>query len=547
MDNNMFGNLMNFDLPKDRPSIIKVAGVGGGGSNAVNHMYNQGIRGVDFMVCNTDEQALLASPVPLKIQLGADLTEGRGAGSIPEVGRNAAIENLEDVRSALSQHTKMLFITAGMGGGTGTGAAPIIAQAAREMGILTVGIVTMPFAFEGRRRREQAEKGLAELRKHVDTILVISNEKLREIYSDLSMSRAFAKADDVLSVAAKSIAEIITVSGLVNVDFADVRTVMTDGGNVIMGSAVASGEGRALRAVEEAMSSPLLDDNCIRGARHVLLHITYGTHDLGMDEMSEITNYVQDEAGLSADVIWGSGFDETLGENICVTVVATGFVSKNELAELPAEKSEKIVLNVDAQASVQNENKEVTVSLENPSEIVFEQVDLSLEKNIQPQEETAAQVEYFTLEVESSPAAKTDNPVQDLDLFVDANAAEQPLFTPLAETPVASVETPDTFQPVTDTVPLASFETKSVPAEKEQAREELYRQNERMLRLKEISHKLKSPSGLKDLENEPAYARRNIKLEDHVDNGMISSSSISIDEGGVKVIRENRFLHGNVD
>lgn len=546
MDNNMFGNLMNFDLPKDRPSIIKVAGVGGGGSNAVNHMYNQGIRGVDFMVCNTDEQALLASPVPVKIQLGSDLTEGRGAGSIPEVGRNAAIENLDDVRSALSQHTKMLFITAGMGGGTGTGAAPVIAQAAREMGILTVGIVTMPFVFEGRKRREQAEKGLAELRKHVDTILVISNEKLREIYSDLSMSRAFAKADDVLSVAAKSIAEIITVSGLVNVDFADVRTVMTDGGNVIMGSAVASGEGRALRAVEEAMSSPLLDDNCIRGARHVLLHITYGTHDLGMDEMSEITNYVQDEAGLSADVIWGSGFDETLGENICVTVVATGFVSKNELAELPKEKSEKIVLNVDVQATVQHENKEVT-SVESSSEIVFEQVDFKIEETDTQQVVNSPELEYFTLDLENAPVSNTENPVKGLDLFVDDKAVEQPLFTPLAETPISSVETPDTFQPLTDTVPLASFETKVVSAEKDQTREELYRQNERMLRLKEISHKLKSPSGLKDLENEPAYARRNIKLEDHVDNGMISSSSISVDEDGVKVIRENRFLHGNVD
>jgi cell division protein FtsZ len=412
------------------------------------------------------------------------------------------------------------------------------------MGILTVGIVTMPFAFEGRKRREQAEKGLAELRKHVDTILVISNEKLREIYSDLSMSRAFAKADDVLSVAAKSIAEIITVSGLVNVDFADVRTVMTDGGNVIMGSAVASGEGRALRAVEEAMSSPLLDDNCIRGARHVLLHITYGTHDLGMDEMSEITEYVQDEAGSTADVIWGSGFDETLGENICVTVVATGFVSKNELIEFPVYKSEKVVLNVGESAPA--EVKTTEVSAPSDPQIVFEQIDLNVEKNPAPQEDNSSAVEYFTLEVEGSDQ-KVETAVQGLDLFVDEKAAEQPLFTPLAETPQTPVETTDTFQPVTDTVPLASFETKLVSADKEPTREELYRQNERMLRLKEIAHKLKSPSGLKDLENEPAYARRNIKLEEHFDNGMISSSSISVDEDGVKVIRENRFLHGNVD
>ncbi len=539
MENNMFGNLMSFDLPKERGSIIKVIGVGGGGSNAVNHMYNQGIRGVDFMVCNTDEQALLASPIPVKIQLGADLTEGRGAGSIPEVGRNAALENLEDVRTVLSQNTKMVFITAGMGGGTGTGAAPIIAQAAREMGILTVGIVTMPFAFEGRRRREQAEKGLEDLRKHVDTLLVISNEKLREIYGNLSMSSAFAKADDVLTIAAKSIAEIITVSGIVNVDFADVRTVMTDGGNALMGSALASGEGRALRAVEQAMTSPLLNDNCIRGARHVLLYIAYGTEELGMDEMSEITDFVQDEAGQTADIIWGSGFDETLGDNICVTVIATGFESKANVTDQILKTPSTVVLEVNTPAAVETP---LAPSFEVNSDIVFEEK--KLDEVQAPLAQDLNKVEYLTLSLDDTSEAKSENPAAGLDLFVDE---KEPLFTPLTETPAPVANDADHFVPVTDTVPLASFETKSVAPEQDKSREELYRQSERMMRLKEISHKLKSPSGLKDLESEPAYARRNLKLENNPDNGMISSSSISVDEDGVKVIRENRFLHGNVD
>lgn len=542
MENNIFGGLMNFDLPKEKPSIIKVIGVGGGGSNAVNHMYNQGIRGVDFVVCNTDEQALMASPVPVKIQLGAGLTEGRGAGSIPEVGRNAALENLEDVRAVLSQNTKMVFITAGMGGGTGTGAAPIIAQAAREMGILTVGIVTMPFVFEGRRRREQAEKGLEDLRRHVDTLLVISNEKLREIYGNLSMSSAFAKADDVLTVAAKSIAEIITVSGLVNVDFADVRTVMTDGGNALMGSAVASGEGRALRAVEQAMTSPLLNDNCIRGARHVLLYIAYGSQELGMDEMSEITDFVQDEAGQSADIIWGSGYDETLGDNICVTVIATGFESKADSSPQTPKSTSAVVLELNNRDSAETHSTSVPDS---DSEIVFE------EKKINPMPppltEESPKVEYVTLSLDETFENKSENPAPGLDLFVDEKAKDQPLFTPMIEGPASVADDADHFVPLTDTVPLAPFETKSVEPEKEKSREELYRQNERMLRLKEISHKLKSPSGLKDLESEPAYARRNLKLENNTDNGMISSSSISVDEDGVKLIRENRFLHGNVD
>lgn len=539
MENTMFGNLMNFELPKEKSSIIKVIGVGGGGTNAVNHMFNFGIRGVDFVVCNTDAQSLLASPIPIKIQLGADLTEGRGAGSIPEVGKNAAIENLEDVRTVLSNNTKMVFITAGMGGGTGTGAAPIIAQAAREMGVLTVGIVTMPFMFEGRKRREQAEKGLEELRKHVDTLLVISNEKLRDIYGNLTMSAAFAKADDVLSVAAKSIAEIITVSGHVNVDFADVRTVMTDGGNAIMGSAVASGEGRSLQAVENAMASPLLNDNCIKGARYVLLYISYGSHELGMDEMSEITDYVQDEAGQTADIIWGSGFDESLGEGICVTVIATGFTSNRTVQE--AVTTNKVTLEIETPAPVAAPpafSIETEIKLEDRS--VVEPVNVVQ----QPVVEDKPQTEYIALSLDETPQL-VNEAKPDLDLFKPEDNNTEPLFKPVQEVPSKADEF---FQPITDKVPLASFDNKvNTNTGQEKSREDLFRQNERMLRLKEISHKLKSPSGLKDLESEPAFKRRNLKLEENNDDTQLSKSSFSVDEDGVKIVRENRFLHGNVD
>lgn len=321
----MAKDMMNFNLPKEESSIIKVIGVGGGGSNAVNHMYKQGIRGVDFVVCNTDQQALDMSPVPKKIALGSSLTEGRGAGAQAEVGRNAAIENLDDIKDVLCNDTKMVFITAGMGGGTGTGAAPVIAEAARELGILTVGIVTIPFGFEGKKRKLQADLGLEELKKHVDTVLIISNDKLREMYGNLKLSEAFGQADDVLTIAAKGIAEIITVEGYVNVDFEDVRTVMTSSGVAIMGSATTSGPDRAIKAVEQALASPLLNDNNIYGASNILLYISSGSDEVTMDEVAEITDYIQEEAGMDADVIWGNGTDEDLGDRLTLTVIATGF------------------------------------------------------------------------------------------------------------------------------------------------------------------------------------------------------------------------------
>ncbi|WCL82085.1 cell division protein FtsZ [Saprospira sp. CCB-QB6] len=325
---------MQFNIPEDNESIIKVIGVGGGGSNAVAYMFDQGIVGVDFAISNTDNQAMNQSKIPVKIQLGPNLTEGRGAGSKPAVGRESCIESLEEVKEFFQHNTKMLFVTAGMGGGTGTGAAPVIAKAARELDILTVAIVTMPFGFEGRRRAKQAQEGLEELKKNVDTLIVISNDKLRKIYGNLSLSDAFAQADNILTTAAKGIAEIITVPGYVNVDFEDVNTVMRDSGVAVMGTAVKDGENRALEAVESALESPLLEDSDIKGAKHILLNITSGARQVTMDEVFEITEYVQNEAGEGTDLIWGNCHDESLGDSLAVTVIATGFQSSLKENEL---------------------------------------------------------------------------------------------------------------------------------------------------------------------------------------------------------------------
>ncbi len=333
--------LTNFEMPLNEGAMIKVIGVGGGGSNAVNHMCRKGIKDVDFVVCNTDSQALADSPVKVKVKLGASLTEGRGAGNKPEIGRQAAIENIEDVKKAIGNKTKMVFITAGMGGGTGTGAGPEIAKACREMDLLTVAIVTIPFRNEGKRRVEQAIEGIQEMEGHVDSLLVINNEKIREMYGDFKISEAFSKADDVLATAAKGIAEIITVHGYINVDFADVETVMRQSGVALMGSARSKGEDRAIKAVEEALNSPLLNNNNIKGARNILLNVTSGEEEITMDEIGQITDYVQSRAGYDADLIWGNGRDESLGDEICVTLIATGFSSSSIPEVLATKKVEK--------------------------------------------------------------------------------------------------------------------------------------------------------------------------------------------------------------
>ncbi len=349
----MSDDIMNFDLPVERSSIIKVLGIGGGGNNAVNHMFEKGIRDVNFVVCNTDHQALATSQVPIKVQIGEALTEGRGAGSKPEIGRQAAIENIDDVMEALSGNTKMVFITTGMGGGTGTGATPVIARACKEAGLLTIAVVTIPFKSEGKVRIMHAIDGVTELKDHVDSLLVINNEKLREIYGNQPVSTAFAKADDILTTAVKGIAEIITVTGYINVDFADVETVMKNSGVAIMGMGKASGENRAVKAIENALASPLLNSNDITGASSILINISSGSgeHEITMDELGEITDYMYEVASDDALIIRGLSKDESLNEEISVTVIATGFESNSIFQPYKRkDKKEKVELIPNANA-----------------------------------------------------------------------------------------------------------------------------------------------------------------------------------------------------
>lgn len=353
----MTEELANFTFQEKQSAEIKVIGVGGGGGNAVNHMFKQGIRDVDFIICNTDAQAMESSPVQNRVQLGAALTEGRGAGNKPEVGKEAAMENIDDVIKALGDNTKMVFVTAGMGGGTGTGGAPVIAKMCREAGFLTVGIVTIPFRNEGRRRIKQAAEGIAELEGYVDSLLVINNERIREMYGDFGISEAFSKADNVLATAARGIAEIITVPGYINVDFADVETVMRKSGLAIMGTGVSGGENRAEDAVNKALNSPLLNNNDIRGAKNILLNITSGTQEATMDEVGRITDFVQNRAGFDADLIWGNGKDDNLGKDISVTLIATGFSrsilsNPNESTESTQEKHTLTPENVETKNSL---------------------------------------------------------------------------------------------------------------------------------------------------------------------------------------------------
>ncbi|MDQ1296300.1 MAG: cell division protein FtsZ, partial [Bacteroidota bacterium] len=357
-------DIMNFDLPVERSSIIKVLGVGGGGNNAVNHMFEKGIRDVNFIVCNTDHQTLANSPVPVKVQIGESLTEGMGAGSQPDKGKRAALENIDDVMDSLSGNTRMVFITTGMGGGTGTGAIPVIAKACKEAGLLTIAVVTIPFKSEGKIRIRYAIDGITELKDHVDSLLVINNEKLREIYGNQGVSTAFAKADDILTTAVKGIAEIITVAGYINVDFADVETVMKDSGVAIMGMGAAAGENRAIRAIENAISSPLLNSNDITGAKSILINISSGRgeHELTMDELGEITDYMYEAASEDALIIRGLSQDESLGENISVTIIATGFEANSIFQPYKAKKTKKVELlsntNVIPQHIIPERNEE---------------------------------------------------------------------------------------------------------------------------------------------------------------------------------------------
>ena len=543
-------------MPKEQSSIIKVIGVGGGGSNAVNHMYRQGIKGVDFIVCNTDHQALDISPVPTKIPLGQSLTEGRGAGSIPEIGKNAAIENLDEIKDILAKNTKMIFVTAGMGGGTGTGAAPVIAQTARDMGILTVGIITVPFTFEGRKRRTQAEDGIEQMRDAVDTLLVINNDKLREMFGNLSLVNAFEQADDVLAIAAKGIAEVISVTGQINVDFNDVNTVMKDSGVAIMGSAEAEGDDRATKCVEQALSSPLLNDNNIEGATYVLLNITYGDKAVLMDEISDITDYIQEEAGSTADVIWGHGHDEILGEKLCVTIIATGFKTTPHTG-LSFKAPKKKRMNLEDERPT-----EITQEIESP---VGEETNITVDKEPKPVEDVdeTTTKKYFLEEeeVDHSIAEEKENS----QILTESNTDY------IAPTPSPELEKNDgkirfllEDDDVEDEVSEKEIELKVDQNTEESISFQSQEENklneakeiidERLERIKKATQKLRSPLGLNEMENVPAYKRRNIELDDVNPSSESEVSKYTLweseDDNGEKrtgLSDNNSFLHDNVD
>ncbi|MFT5913719.1 MAG: cell division protein FtsZ [Bacteroidia bacterium] len=465
-------------------SIIKVIGVGGGGSNAVNHMFRCGIKGVDFYVCNTDAQALNISPVPNRIQLGLDLTAGLGAGAKPEVGMKAAQESKEQIREMLGNGTKMVFITAGMGGGTGTGAAPVIAEVAKELGILTVGIVTRPFKFEGKPKTRRADDGVNALREHCDTVLEILNDKLREVYGKASFKEAFAQADNVLLRAAKSIAEIITVSGNINVDFEDVRTVMQDAGQAVMGSAIIEGEDRAKRAAEAALSSPLLNSTNIRGAKYILMSIVVANEDdFQMEELEEISDYVQEQAGEDAEIIFGQACDESVGKGIGVTIIATGFDSDD--AEKKPETRTQHVFDLES-----SKKTERSVS-STPDFDFFEKVEEGDNAN-----------EFFAAKIEKAPEKVVH------DLYGDYDAEEE-------------------------------------EAKKKRMLEEKYKMRQQKLEdlklVKEMSN-----DELKEKQDVPAYLRKGVKLDEKAHSSESSLSRYNL-SGDNELLGGNKFLHDNVD
>lgn len=477
---------MEFEIFKETGNIIKVIGVGGGGSNAVSHMYRQGIVGVDFIICNTDNQAMESSPVPVKVQLGPQLTAGRGAGSKPQVGKQACIESLEEIQALINENTKMVFITAGMGGGTGTGAAPIVAKVAREMDILTVGIVTVPFPFEGKRRKDQAIEGIEEMKKNVDALIIISNEKLRQFYGNLPISEAFNNADNILTTAAKGIAEIITMEGYVNVDFEDVNTVMRNSGVAIMGTASAEGDTRAHNAVVNALASPLLEENDIRGAQHILLNISYGAQEVTMDEIYEITEYVQEEAGYGTDIIWGNCHDARLGNKLCVTIIATGF--EQSFGAKPIEKNDK-----------------VKVSLE---------------------EETPISALHDVFDIEETPShAKTIE--FETKEFSVRSQAEEPFVRNESSRNESKAEAP------------MSNEDKRMRYDANESKSETGR------KMRFQMHLMKNTA---DFENQPAYLRRNVALDDVPSAKENNMSKWTITNDDEPQIRENNsFLYDNVD
>jgi cell division protein FtsZ len=570
---------IKFNMPRERSSIIKVIGVGGGGGNAVNYMFSQGIKGVDFIICNTDLQVLEASPIANKIQLGANLTNGLGAGANPEVGKQSAMEAVEDIIETLGVNTKMLFITAGMGGGTGTGAAPIIAKIARDLDILTVGIVTTPFSFEGKKRISFAEEGIEALKKSVDCLLVINNNKIKEMYGNLPMSQAFSQANEILNTAAKGIAEVITYPGEINVDFEDVKTVMKSSGVALMGSATASGQDRAIEAVKAALNSPLLNDNKILGAKNILLNISSakGAHELLMDEFEAISNYIQEESGNKAEMIIGTSYDENLGESIAITLVATGFESgkyENKLIEIePVQAAQKpivmpLINEVDAPVSIPNSVDEAVIDTPQDQDISM----LAPETIVE--DAPVEQINHFLFEAELTEEFNAEASIEfeinpqsnenitnelinesEIDFQDNADLSEIPqeqlvnpvAFSqddlPLPQAPNAAADKKDFFiQPS-----LLDFHEDPFF---EEAERKIEKQISRIKELKELNLNIHSSQGLRDLEKEPAYKRRQKRLDEipHSSASQVSRLSLFEDGSGKPELKSNNsFLHDNVD
>lgn len=559
-----------FDLPKNKSAAIKVIGVGGGGGNAVNFMFASGIDGVDFVICNTDAQALNNSAVPNKIQLGISITEGLGAGANPEIGEQAALESIEEVKSLLENNTKMVFITAGMGGGTGTGAAPVIASIAKDLGILTVGIVTSPFYFEGKMRLEQAQSGIQKLRQNVDSLIVVNNDKLREQYGNLGYKAGFAKADEVLSTAAKGIAEVITKNYSVNIDLRDAKTVLSNSGTAIMGSSFSNGENRALEAISNALDSPLLNDNKITGSKNVLLLIVSGESEITVDEIGVINDYIQKEAGNRANIIMGIGEDIELGENINVIVIATGFPIEDQ--KYTGKEDEKIVHRLEEDQAI---TKTFSVSKENIPEddtaptfsdekkVIYSLEDEDLEDDAKDSQASLfAQEEDIKLELreeisvsqsifnEREPQREVEEVMSSSTLVEEAEES-QPIFFQL-EVPKDEMENVQTEEEekinfTQKAEYLSEEKVEGEATELEGLRIINAKIEERRRHLKRFNFKFQSEKKLEEHERVPAYCRQGIDIEDKQWDETPSDLKVTEDSNGDVKIRPNNFLHDNVD
>ena len=585
---NQFENL-SFILPKNQSNVIKVIGIGGGGSNAINHMYNKGINGVDYVICNTDSQALENSPVPNKVQLGIKETEGLGAGADPLIGEKAAIESLNEMRTLLEKNTKMVFITAGMGGGTGTGAAPIISKLAMEMDILTVGIVTMPFVFEGKIRMNHANKGLEKLRSNVDSLIVVNNNKLRDIYGNLGVKEGFSKADEVLATAAKGIAEVITHHYTQNIDLKDAKTVLSKSGNAIMGSFSSSGDKRALNAVSNALDSPLLNDNRIDGAQNVLLLIVSGSNEVTIDEIGIINDYIQEKAGNNANIIMGIGDDQSLAEEITVTVIATGFDMKQQDEILHIEPK-KTIYNLDDESEITENFKEDKTELQfdfSSEEIDFKNIDFNVEEiknniiktneeiknidiefeSISPKDELIDEkidvLDYDTInniEVKNPELVKineelvfdfpsNDNNIDKVVHILEEDVNEIEVIDPIQIIPYTIVEENNSVHVADEIHDKNNIEYKSElnPLNSPIVDGLAKRTEERKIKLKQFNYKFVKPRKVEDMEKEPAYKRAGIELDSNIENSISTSSLVEDDEGNLNLKSKNSFLHDNVD